>query len=55
MFSSVEKLIVALELQIKQGEDEIGLRKDMDQKTCVKSVLNLSTTATTAEVYTNSH
>jgi len=54
-FSTVDGLIIALTMRIQQGEDEVGLRKDMDQRKCVKRVANLSTTPTDGEVYMNSH
>lgn len=55
-FDTVDGLHSALTIRIQQGEDEVGLRKDLNKNNSVLSiVMKLSSTPTEGEVYTNSH
>ncbi|KAL7531502.1 hypothetical protein ACHAXR_007093 [Thalassiosira sp. AJA248-18] len=52
---TVDRLRIALAMRIQQGVEEVGLRKDMTQKNCMRSVLNLSSTPKEEAVYKNLH
>ena len=55
-FNSVEGLHSALAIRIQQGENEVGLRKDLNKKMSVlQTVMELSSTPADGEIYTNSH